>query len=150
VTTSSTKHILAAALCLLTVTGCGGRGKEGDPRVRSDGRLVRVSLDDLGQKRGSYFTYTASGDRKVDFIVYRESTGTFRAVLDACRKCYRWRRGYVINGDHVVCRKCGEHYELDNLAGGRGSCIPIPLTSSREGNSIVIPVTELEAGARYF
>lgn len=148
-TTSVTRHILAAALCLLTVTGCGP-GKGEDPRVRSDGRLVRVSLEDLDGQRGSYFTYIASGDRKVDFIVYRQSPGTFRAVLDACRKCYRWRRGYVINGDHVVCRKCGERYELDNLAGGRGSCIPIPLTSTRDGNSIVIPATELDAGARYF
>lgn len=149
-TISPTKHFLAAALCLLIVTGCGGHGKEGDPRVQSDGRMVRVSLDDIGEKRGSFFTYSASGDRNVDFIVYRERSGTFRAVLDACRKCYRWRRGYVINGDHVVCRKCGERYELDNLTGGRGSCIPIPLTSSREGSSIVIPAEELESGARYF
>ena len=46
-TTSMTRHILAAALCLFTVTGCGGPAKGEDPRVLSEGSLVRVSLDDL-------------------------------------------------------------------------------------------------------
>lgn len=146
----SAKNVLAVALCLLVVSGCGGQVREEDPGVRSDGTTVRVSLDDIGGKRGEFFTYTAPDGGRTDFIVYRESTETFRAVLDACRKCYRWRKGYVIDGDYAVCRRCGERYGLDNLEEGRGSCIPIPLTSGRDGNTLVIPVAELEAGARYF
>lgn len=141
---------LTTLLGLLLLAGCGSRSPERDPRVHSDGTTVRVSLDDVGVKGDAFFTYMASSDRRVDFLIYRESTGTYRAVLDACRKCYRWRKGYLLQEGTVVCRKCGETYDVDSLREGRGSCIPIPLTSSLEGKVLAIPVAELETGAKYF
>ena len=142
--------ILTAALMVLSWAGCGSGIPEGDSRVRSDGDVVRVSLGEIGEKRGDYFNYTTSSGTRVDFLVYRETSGSYRAVFDACRKCYRWRKGYVIDGDAAVCRKCGERHDLDGLREGRGSCVPIALPSNHEKDSLVIPVSELEAGARYF
>jgi uncharacterized membrane protein len=142
--------VLTALLCLLLTAGCGGEAPKRDPRVLVEGTTVRVVIDDIDSRQGKLFTYVASSGPRVLFHVYRESSGTYRAVLDACRKCYRWSKGYRMREGSVVCRKCGETFDIDSLSGGRGSCIPIPLTSSLEGNSLVIPASELEDGKQYF
>ena len=74
--------ILTAALMGLSWAGCGSGIPEGDSRVRSDGDVVRVSLGEIGEKRGDYFNYTTSSGSRVDFLVYRETSGSYRAVLD--------------------------------------------------------------------
>jgi len=72
------------------------------------------------------------------------------AVLDACRTCYRWKKGYVLDGKEVVCLKCDMRFKLDSLAQGTGSCVPVALNTEQRGGILIIPVTELEAGARFF
>ena len=42
------------------------------------------------------------------------------AVLDACRTCYRWKKGYALDGREVVCLKCDMRFKLDSLAQGPG------------------------------
>ena len=46
-------------------------------------------------------------------------------MLDACRTCYRWKKGYVLAGKEVVCLKCDMRFKLDSLAQGTGSCVPV-------------------------
>ena len=53
------------------------------------------------------------------------------AVLDACRTCYRWKKGYVLDGKEVVCLKCDMRFKLDGLAQGTGSCVPIALKTEQ-------------------
>jgi uncharacterized membrane protein len=72
------------------------------------------------------------------------------AVLDACRTCYRWKRGYALDGKEVVCLKCDMRFKLDDLAQGSGSCVPVALQAQQRGETLIIPVTELEEGARFF
>lgn len=147
---SSPVRPVAAALLLLFIAGCGSRATGKDPRVLSDGAAATVSLREMGEKPARFFTYVSSSGRRVKFLIYRDSHGTYRAVLDACRKCFRWRKGYAVEEEYVVCRKCGERFELDSLHDGRGSCVPVPLTSSLQGEMLSIPVSELEAGEQYF
>lgn len=143
------RFALTALSGLLLLSGCGDK-RSADPRIEKDGTVLKVNLDSIGPKGGAFFSYFTSADRRVDFFVYRESDGTYRAALDACRKCYRWRKGYRLEKGSVVCRKCGETFTIDSLHEGRGSCVPIPLTSKLDGNALAIPIAELEDGARYF
>ena len=53
------------------------------------------------------------------------------AVLDACRTCYRWKKGYALDGKEVVCLKCDMRFKLDSLAQGTGSCVPIALKTEQ-------------------
>ena len=111
---------------------------------------MTVDLSGIGPESGRFHTYRSSSGRKVHFFVYRESSGVPHAVLDACRTCYRWKKGYVLDGKEVVCRKCDMRFRLDSLAQGTGSCIPVALKTEQRGDTLIIPVTELEAGARFF
>jgi uncharacterized membrane protein len=71
-------------------------------------------------------------------------------VLDACRTCYRWKKGYALDGKEVVCLKCDLRFKLDGLARGTASCVPIALATEQRGEQLLVPVAELEAGADYF
>lgn len=138
--------LLAAALL---APGCS-KGPVKYPEVRARDAEVVVSLDGVEAGSGRFLTYRAAEGKRVDFFVYRDSAGGAHAVLDACRTCYRWKKGYVRVGDEVVCVKCDMRFKIDGLAQGSGSCVPIQVRSTRRGGSLVIPAAELEAGARYF
>lgn len=120
------------------------------PELSAQDGVVTIDLSDIGAQSGRFHTYRSSSGKKVDFFVYRESSGVPHAVLDACRTCYRWKKGYVLEGREVVCLKCDMRFKLDSLAQGTGSCVPLAIKTEQRGATLIVPVTELEAGARYF
>lgn len=138
------------ATALLLSTGCERMTQSVYPVLTPEEGVIRVDLSVIDNNSGSFFTYPSSSGRNVDYFVYKDSSGTARVVLDACRTCYRWRKGYRLEGDRVVCRKCDMEFSLDVLHQGTGSCIPIRIRSTREDDTLTIPVTELDDGAKYF
>ena len=134
---------------LAACSSCSGGGTK-YPELHARDGAVEVDLSGLDSGSGRFHTYRSSSGKPVDFFVYRESSGTPHAVLDACRTCYRWKKGYVQSGGEVVCLKCDMRFKLDMLAQGTGSCVQIMLQSLPRGDTLVIPVAELEAGTRYF
>ena len=112
--------------------------------------VVTVDLTGIVPESGRFHTYLTASGKRVNFFVYRESSGVPHAVLDACRTCYRWKKGYALEGKEVVCIKCDMRFKLDSLAQGTGSCVPIALTTEQRGSTMIVPVAELEAGARFF
>lgn len=143
-----------AAVCLVVVAlaapaGCA-RGRARYPEVRAlDGRVSIVTAD-LAPGGARFFTFRDASGRTADFFVYRESGGATRAALDACRTCARWKKGYRLEGDRVLCVYCGMRFELDHLAEGIGSCVPIALPVAPAGDRLHIAAEALEDGLRYF
>lgn len=143
--------ILVFALCLPGAgAGCGGDRKTRYPELVAAEGVVAVDVSGIENGSGRFHSYRAAVGRSVDFFVYRESSGEPRAVLDACRTCYRWKKGYRLERDEVVCIKCDMRFGLDGLARGTGSCVPIALKAARRADRLEIPVLELEAGSRFF
>lgn len=139
-------------LLLLTIgllAGCPA-SRPSRETVTGEGGVVRVDFGTLAPGTGRFHSYRSPGGGHADFLVYRESGGEPRAVLDACTDCYRWRKGYRLDGDGVVCVKCGMRFRLDDLRDGIGGCQPIPLPATRVGDSLEIPVDALESATRYF
>lgn len=146
------RPLLLLALALLphgTGAGCAGNSPKYPELLPRDG-FVRVELSGIGAPGGRFHTYRSTSGTRVNFLVYREPSGAAHAVLDACRTCYRWKKGYVLDGTEVVCLKCAMRFKLDSLAQGSGSCVPVALRTELEGTALVIPVAELESGARFF
>lgn len=131
------------------VAGCD-RDTTKYPVIRAQGDKVAIDISGIGSQSGSFRTYRSTSGKKVDFLIYRESSGAPHAVLDACRTCYRWKKGYVLEGNEVVCLKCDLRFRLDNLAQGTGSCVPMALKTEQQGDTLILLVAELEAGARFF
>jgi len=132
-----------------SVTGCS-RDTTKYPELRPRAGVVTIEFSGISPESGFFHTYRSNSGKKVDFFVYRESSGVPHAVLDACRTCYRWKKGYLLDGKEVVCIKCDLRFKLDTLAQGTSSCVPIALKTELRTDTLIIPVGELEAGVRFF
>ena len=142
--------ILVIAVFLQVAFGGCSQETAKYPEVHARDGVITVDLAGIGAESGRFHTYRSNSGKKVDFFIYRESSGVPRAVLDACRTCFRWKKGYALEGKEVVCIKCDMRFKLDSLAQGTGSCVPVALKAESRGDTLVIPVSELEAGARFF
>ena len=141
--------ICLAAIAVAAVWGCA-RGGTKYPEVRALDGAVSVVTADLPAGSARFFTFRDRTGRTADFFVYRESGGTARAALDACRTCARFRKGYRLESGRMLCIYCGMRFEIDALATGSGSCIPIALPVEHASDRVHIAAEALEEGVRYF
>jgi uncharacterized membrane protein len=140
--------LIVAGLGILS--GCGRQPISVYPVLQEKGGLIRVDISGMSDSSCRFYTYPSRSGRNVDYLVYKDNAGTAQVALDACRTCYRWRRGYRLEGEEVACAKCGTRFPLDGLAEGTGSCVPIKVPAAIEGGTLVISSSDLEEGARYF
>jgi len=141
--------LILVALLQAVCIGCARDTPKYPEMLPRDGS-VTIDLSGIGPENGRFHTYRSNSGKKVNFFVYRERSGVPHAVLDACRTCYRWKKGYILDGKEVVCLKCDMRFKLEGLAQGTGSCVPVTLTTEQRGEALIIPVRELEAGVRFF
>lgn len=142
-------RVACVAVLLLGIAACS-RGPDYPRVVAEDGR-VRLPLAEVGDGGVHFFTYVAAGGEPVTFLVRTDGDGVVRTHLDACFSCYRYRRGFVVEGERIVCRACRYAYDLAEAEWHYiGACAPIPLPSSVRGGELVIERARLERAARFF
>ena len=78
------------------------------------------------------------------------SAGKVRVALDVCDSCWQSGKGYKQQGDSMVCQNCGQAFHADRIGLRKGGCNPHPVAYSLADAAVVIPVTELQAGVRFF
>lgn len=125
-------------------------GQPSYPELRADGEYVRIPRLRVADGEVHFFTYRSRG-KQINLLVRTDRTGTLRAHLDACYSCYHYRRGYVVEGQDLVCIACRYAYaigepEWDFI----GACAPIPIRSRLEGEDLLIRRVLLERAARFF
>jgi uncharacterized membrane protein len=114
---------------------------------RPDVVIPAAQFDD-GQAR--FFTYDAGSGTTVRFFVMKSGDGVIRAAFDACDVCYREKRGYRQQGDHMLCINCGQSFRSADINVRQGGCNPAPLDRALVDGQIVLKATDLEQGAFYF
>ena len=107
-----------------------------------------AAMFDNGKAR--FFEYKTSDGVKVKYFVMKSSDGVIRAALDACVVCWREGKGYVQDGDVMVCRNCGRRFPSVKINVITGGCNPVPLERRVENGSVIIKTAGLEEGKRYF
>jgi len=113
--------------------------------------VISIPLADLSTK-ASYYSHTTSDGTKVKYFVVLDSAGVPHAAFDACDVCYQEKKGYSQSGEYMVCNNCGNQYLTSQVgtANKGGGCWPGYLEAKVEGDSLVIEVADLDAGAWYF
>lgn len=133
----------------LVVPGCSG-GPPEHRRVVADHGVVRLPRQQVGDGRVHFFTYAHDGG-VVNFLVRTDGAGTLHAHLDACYSCYKYKKGFVVEGDSVVCIACRLEYPIaDEYWDFIGACAPIPIHCEVDGDSVVVEETRLMEAAKYF
>jgi len=134
---------------VLVVSGCPEKAPIHEI-VQIDGDALRISTHSIADGGIHFFTFEHDG-KNVNFLVRTDGGGVFHCHLDACYACYRYRRGFVVEGQSLVCIACRLEYAItDEVWDYIGACAPISIHSTLENDELVIRKSILERAARYF
>lgn len=115
----------------------------------SGSEVVSVDVSAMRPDSAKVFCYNDAG-RKLRFVLARGTDGKVRSVFDACRQCFKFRRGYQVAGGELICRVCGNHYRIDRMAEGKASCVPANLPHADAAGTVKIKTADLAAGVALF
>ena len=137
------------ALAVSLLLACGPSPPE-HQLVDAVGGYVRIPRGAVADGEVHFFTFEHDGAR-VNFLVRTDAAGELRAHLDACYGCYQYKLGYLVEEDDLVCRACRLEYPIGDATWDFiGACAPIALSTSGEGDELLIARSVLEKAARYF
>jgi uncharacterized membrane protein len=119
------------------------------PVVEAENGAVRFPLATFDDGQARYYTYMHNG-RPIEFFILKSADGVVRAAFNACDVCYPFKKGYHQEGDEVVCNNCGRRFPANQINVVQGGCNPSPLNRSVDGDTLIIQVTDIVAGLRYF
>lgn len=104
----------------------------------------------LADGKAKHFVYKHSPSEWVRFFVVKSSDDVIRAAFDACDVCWRQKKGYVQQGNMMICVNCGLKFPTTKINEVKGGCNPAPLRRSVKGDKLVISANDVLAGRRYF
>jgi uncharacterized membrane protein len=139
-----------SAVLLVLAAGACSQDPPTHQLVRLDGDSVQIPTSSVNDGEVHFFTFEHDG-KNVNFLVRADGNGVLHAHLDACYACYRYKRGFVVEGPHLVCIACRLEYAItDEVWDYIGACAPISIHSSVKGDQLEIGKSVLSRAARYF
>jgi uncharacterized membrane protein len=135
----------------IVVGNSNGQASQARPIIAVPGpSAVKIPLAELESGKAKFFDYKTADNKNIRFFAMKSSDGVYRAALDACDECWEAKKGYVQDGDDMVCRKCGRHFHSAKINEVSGGCNPVPLTRTVADGHLVIAAGALEAAKSYF
>lgn len=110
---------------------------------------VQIPVADINDGKAHHFKVKADDGTMVTFFTLKSRDGVIRAAIDACDVCYRSGKGYLQDGDFMVCRNCGMKFASDKINVIKGGCNPAPLDREVEGENLVIAMTDINMNSWY-
>ena len=143
---------LAVAALAVAIAGffifAGGAG--GFKAVTAEAGVVRIPVGEVDDGKAHFFKYT-DGGKEIGFFLVRGSDGAIHTAFDACDVCFREKKGYVQDGDFMICRNCNKKFAIVRIGPHAvGGCNPSYLPHTEANGNAVFSVADLKAGARYF
>lgn len=118
-------------------------------KVNAKDGVVALPASQFNDYKARYFVYEFP-QKEVFFFVVKSSDGVIRAAYDACDVCYHQKKGYKQDGDLMICNNCGQVFPTDRINIEKGGCNPAPLDRTTEGENVVLKVSDIFQGVRYF
>ncbi len=111
--------------------------------------LISLDTSLFNDGQAKYFSYRTSG-KIVNFFILKSSDNVIRAAFDSCDVCYAAKKGYRQKGDMMVCNNCGQQFPSGRINDEKGGCNPAPLERNIVSGKLVINVSDIESGLRFF
>lgn len=146
------KFIMFSLLLLLSIFsgGCSSDLPKEHNVVEPQNGMIRIPLKEVDDGNVHFFTYKQGGQH-INFFVRRDVAGNLSACFDACFTCYKFKKGYRLEGKDLVCNECGLRFpaEAEKWDSSSG-CSPIGLRSAKDKEYFIIKTDDLEKGSRLF
>ena len=135
----------AAGVFALDIPGFGKYQK-----VRPTNGVVTIPLAKVSDGT-AHFYKISDGGKDIGFLIIKGTDGAIHTAFDTCDVCFKEKKGYVQQGDFMVCKNCNQRFATNKIGPHTvGGCNPSYLASSISGGNIVIKAADLQAGAKYF
>jgi uncharacterized membrane protein len=100
--------------------------------------------------KAKYFQFSPSANQKIRFFVVKSTDGVIRAAFDACDVCWKAKKGYVQQGNDMICVNCGLKFRTDKVNLVTGGCNPSALKRTIKDGNIIITQEDVMSGLRFF
>ncbi len=110
---------------------------------------VEYAVNLFSDGKARHYSYSV-GQQTVTYFILKSSDGVIRAAFDACDVCWPAGKGYVQQGDQMICRNCGRKFDSVRINEVKGGCNPAPLNRRIEGDRLIIQKADILDGLRYF
>jgi uncharacterized membrane protein len=136
-------------LIILALCSCSSQAPK-YPVLKADGGIVKIPVKAVSDGRAHFYSFQSSG-KIINFIVRTDDAGVLHSCFDACYTCYKFKKGYRVDGQDIVCNECGTKFRLtDKEFKDVGACAPITLPGKIQGDFFVISASDLSRGERLF
>jgi uncharacterized membrane protein len=99
----------------------------------------------------THFFHVVDGGKELSFFIVKGSDGVIHTAFDACDVCFREKKGYVQQGDQMICKNCNQKFAISRIgAASGGGCNPSHLPAKVDATSVRISMADIQAGARFF
>lgn len=155
------RRLLLTTLCAAVLIAAGQlywdrvasqppRLSEAKPVVLEKDGKVHIPIEQVRDGKLHRFVWVADDGKAVRFFVINRYPDRLRlgVVFDACLLC--GDRGYVMEGNQVICVACGVHIFIPSI-GKAGGCNPVPIEDwQSDDKELTLTKASLEAGVNYF
>lgn len=111
--------------------------------------VLQIPLEDINDGKAHYFQIKADDGVMVTFFTLKSKDGVIRAAIDACDVCYKAGKGYIQDGDFMVCENCGQRFASNRINVVKGGCNPAPLDRMVQSDKLVIQMKDINANSWY-
>lgn len=119
-------------------------------KVKEANGIITLSVQKLSDGKARFYKYE-DGGKEIAFFAVKASDGSIRTAFDACDACYKSKKGYEQQGEKLNCNNCNQKFAINRLGpNATGGCNPGHLKHQLNGSTVLIKVSDLKDGARYF
>jgi len=111
--------------------------------------VISIPTKEISDGKAHYFKVKAKDGIDVTFFTLMSKDGIIRAAIDSCDVCYRSGKGYVQEGDVMVCTNCGKKFASDRINEVKGGCNPAPLERKIVGKELVVAMKDINQNSWY-
>ncbi len=129
------------------ISSCRSKAAIYDPPHVKEAEIV-INTETLMNEVPEFFSYNFNG-RNLNFFVLKIGNSV-ESYIDACAKCYSYKKGYSVEDSYIKCNYCNVRYPIDSLKEGVGGCHPIILEGKLNGNEYIILIEDLKKIEKYF
>ena len=117
--------------------------------LKPENGIIAVPADTVSDGKVHYFQTRSDTGIMVKFFLIKSTDGVIRAAVDACDVCYKSGKGYVQDGNVMVCTNCNRRFAADRINEIKGGCNPAPLERRVENGRLLISMEQINANAWY-
>jgi len=111
--------------------------------------VITIPTKTISDGKAHYFEVKSDNGIDVQFFTLKSKDGVIRAAIDACDVCYKSGKGYIQEGDFMVCTNCGRRFASDKINEVKGGCNPAPLNRKIEGENLMISMADINQNSWY-